>query len=114
MAKGLFSWFGRGSKDKAAPEETVKTTSVAEQPTPESVVVTPSIEPEITPHVTEAEPAVVEAEAVMTETAEPEVVFEPETPVDDSVSDFIATDSAEVAEFHEVQSYINLEQDQNY
>lgn len=101
MAKGLFSWFGRGSKDKAAPEETVKTTPVAEQPTPESVVVTPSIEPEITPHVTEAEPAVVEAEAVMTETAEPEVVFEPETPVDDSVSDFIATDSAEVAEFHE-------------
>ena len=100
MAKGLFSWFGRGSKDKAAPEETVKTTPVAEQPTPESVVVTPSIEPEITPHVTEAEPAVVEAEAVMTETAEPEVV-EPETPVDDSVSDFIATDSAEVAEFHE-------------
>ena len=100
MAKGLFSWFGRGSKDKAAPEETVKTTPVAEQPTPESVVVTPSIEPEIIPHVTEAEPAVVEAEAVMTETAEPEVV-EPETPVDDSVSDFIATDSAEVAEFHE-------------
>jgi fused signal recognition particle receptor len=101
MAKGLFSWFGRGSKDKAALEETVKTTPVAEQPTPESVVVTSSIEPEITPHVTEAEPAVVEAEAVMTETAEPEVVFEPETPVDDSVSDFIATDSAEVAEFHE-------------
>ena len=100
MAKGLFSWFGRGSKDKAAPEETAKTTPVAEQPTPEPVVVAPSIEPEIIPHVTEAEPAVVEAEAVMTETAEPEVV-EPETPVDDSVSDFIATDSAEVAEFHE-------------
>ncbi len=101
MAKGLFSWFGRGSKDKAAPEETVKNTPVAEQPTPEPVVVTPSIEPEITPHTTEAEPSVVEAEVVMTETAEPEVVFEPETPVDSSVSDFIATDSAEVAEYHE-------------
>ena len=101
MATGLFSWFGRGSKDKAAPEETAKTTPVVEQPTPEQVVVAPSIEPEITPHTTEAEPAVVEAEVVITETAEPEVVFEPETPVDDSVSDFIATDSAEVAEFHE-------------
>ncbi len=101
MAKGLFSWFGRGSKDKAAPEETVKTTPVVEQPTPEPVVVAPSIEPEITPHTTEAEPAVVEAEVAITEAAEPEVVFEPETPVDDSVSDFIATDSAEVAQFHE-------------
>ncbi len=101
MAKGLFSWFGRGSKDKAAPEETAKTTPVVEQPTPEQVVVAPSIEPEITPHTTEAEPVVVEAEVVITETAEPEVVFEPETPVDDSVSDFIATDSAEAAEFHE-------------
>ncbi len=101
MAKGLFSWFGRGSKDKTAPEETVKTTPVVEQPTPEAVVVAPSIEAEITPHATEAEPSVVEAEVVMTETTEPEVVFEPETPIDDSVSDFIATDSAEAAEFHE-------------
>ena len=99
MAKGLFSRFDRGVKDKASTEETAKTTPVVEQPTPEQVMRAPTSETEITPHTTEAEPVVVEAEVVITETAEPEVVFEPETPVEDSVSDFIATDSVEAAVF---------------
>jgi fused signal recognition particle receptor len=110
MAKGLFSWFGRGSKDKAAPEETVKTTPVVEQATPETAVITPSIEPEITPQPAEVEmtvaaPAAVEMPADISTMLEAEAVFEPAAVVDESVSDFIATDSTDavtdVAEFHE-------------
>jgi fused signal recognition particle receptor len=107
MAKGLFSWFGRGSKDKAAPEETAKTTPVAEQPTSVPVVIAPSIEPEITPQIAEVEitvtePVVAETMAEMPETTEAEVVLEPEVSVDESVSDFMVADSAgDVAEFHE-------------
>ncbi len=102
MAKGLFSWFSRGSKDKATPEETPKTTPEAEvsaplPPAEESssavtelaapevvtetvapVVAAPAaIEPETVvtaPVVTEAEPLVAEAEMVIAEETEPEVV----------------------------------------
>ena len=90
MAKGLFSWFSRGSKDKAVPEDTAKTvpeadvsaqqpadtssSAVTEQaaqaPATEVVEpvaeVSPSIEPEtviIAPVVTEGEPS--DAEAAM-------------------------------------------------
>lgn len=101
MAKGLFSWFSRGSKDKAVPEDTAKTVPEADvsaqQPadTSSSVVteqaapapatevvepvaeVSPSIEPETVitaPVVTEVEPSVAEAEMVIAEEPEPEVV----------------------------------------
>lgn len=110
MAKGLFSWFSRGSKDKATPEETPKTTPEAEvsaQPQPAEVSssavteqaapapavevvppaaeVLPATEPEVVitaPAETEVEPSVAETEMVIAEKAEPEVVSVAEEPAE--------------------------------
>jgi fused signal recognition particle receptor len=98
MAKGLFSWFSRGSKDKAAPEETQTTTPVIEQPIQDDIEVALSVEP-----------SVVETDVVIAEAVEPDVVIEstePDVFVDESVSEFIAedtavVDTADMAEFHE-------------
>ncbi len=110
MAKGLFSWFSRGSKDKATPEETPKTTpeaevsaplppaeesssAVTEQVAPEVVteaaapVVEPAtIEPETVisaPLVTEVEPVVAEAEMVIAQQVEPDVAPVAEVPAEE-------------------------------
>ncbi len=115
MAKGLFSWFSRGSKDKATPEETPKPTSEAEvpaqpaevsssavteqTPVPEVVPpvaeVSPVTEPEAVitaPGVTEVEPSVAEAEMVIAEEVEPEEV---------SVTEALAEEPEPIAEYQE-------------
>ena len=51
MAKGFFSWFNRGSKDKAAPQETqpeesLKVTPEAEQPAQPDIESVPVTEPQ--------------------------------------------------------------------
>jgi signal recognition particle-docking protein FtsY len=97
MAKGLFSWFSRGSKDKAEPEKTPE----AEQPLSLVVEATPPLESDAvveTPEPVEVELAAAETEAVTIE----ETVPTPDVaPLETAVSDLPEPTEFAVAELHE-------------